>query len=321
MRLTRLFQGDKTFTQPVVWLTASVMVAFHTGAVVALFWFTWKAFLVALVLWWVAGGLGIGIGYHRLLTHRGFKTPKWVEYVLTVCGTLTLEGGPIFWVATHRMHHQNTDKAGDPHSPRDGGLWAHMGWILTGQAMQSEAAGLLPYVPGLRRDKFHVWISRWHWVPMTTLGAVLLVAGGWPFLLWGIFFRTVIGLHSTWLVNSATHMWGTRRFSTGDTSRNSLWVALLTFGEGWHNNHHAHPQASRHGLTWYEIDVNWYGIVVLRALGLAWDVKVQEFRSGVDPAIAVPQSVKGQRMASDGMPVAAQRTPALPLPGSPAGLS
>jgi stearoyl-CoA desaturase (delta-9 desaturase) len=141
--------------------------------------------------------------------------------------------------------------------------------------MHNDSANLLPFVPDLRKDRFHVWISRWHWVPITALGGVLLVAGGWKFLLWGIFFRAVLGLHSTWLVNSATHMWGSRRYPTGDTSRNSLWVALLTFGEGWHNNHHAHPGSSRHGLAWYELDLNWYVIATLRTFGLTWDVKAR----------------------------------------------
>ena len=273
MKPPRLFVNDRTFTQPIVWLTVFVMIAFHIGAVAALFMFSWKPFLVAILLWWLAGGFGIGMGYHRLLTHRGYKTFKWMEYLLTICATLTLEGGPIFWVAIHRMHHQNTDKEGDPHSPNDGGFWAHVGWLLTGQTIHNDTAALLPYVPDLRKDKFHVWISRWHWIPITTLGLLLLVLGGWPYLFWGIFFRTVLGLHSTWLVNSATHMWGSRRFATTDTSRNSLWVALLTFGEGWHNNHHAHPQSSRHGLAWYEVDPNWYGISVLQFFGLAWEVK------------------------------------------------
>jgi stearoyl-CoA desaturase (delta-9 desaturase) len=283
-----LFAHDKTVTQPVVWVTTFVIIAFHIGALVALFFFSWKAFLVAMFLWWLAGGLGVGVGYHRLLTHRGYKTHRWVEYFLTVCGTLTLEGGPIFWVATHRMHHQNTDKDGDPHSPRDGGFWAHVGWLLTGQTMHNDAANLLPYVPDLRKDKFHVWISRWHWLPITLLGLVLLAAGGWKFLLWGIFFRTVLGLHSTWLVNSATHMWGSRRFPTGDTSKNSFWVALLTFGEGWHTNHHAHPQSARHGLAWYELDLNWYGISALRMLGLAWDLKAQKLNPVEDKTTAIP---------------------------------
>src|SRR4029077_13080472 len=113
-----IFKRDKTFARPVNWTTTFFIGAFHVGAVVALFFFTWKALALALVLWWVAGSLGIGMGYHRLLTHRSYKTPKWVEYVLTVCGTLALEGGPIFWVAVHRLHHQNTDHEGDPHSPR-----------------------------------------------------------------------------------------------------------------------------------------------------------------------------------------------------------
>lgn len=269
-----IFTGDRTFMQPICRITTFFMVVFHIGAVAALFMFSWKALTLALMLWWVAAGLGIGMGYHRLLTHRSYKTPKWVEYVLTVCGTLALEGGPIFWVAVHRVHHQNTDKEGDPHSPRDGGLWAHMGWIMTGQTMHSGSAELLPYVPDLRKDKFQVWISRWHWVPLTALGGILLVFGGWQFVMWGIFLRTVIGLHFTWLVNSATHMWGSQRFLTGDTSKNSFWVALLTFGEGWHNNHHAQPQSARHGFAWYEFDLNWCGISALRMLGLARDIKL-----------------------------------------------
>jgi fatty-acid desaturase len=269
----RIFANDKTLQQPLNWTTTLFMLAFHIGAVAALFMFSWKALVLAIVFWWVAGSLGIGIGYHRLLTHRGYKTPKSVEHFLTVCGTLALEGGPIAWVATHRVHHQNTDKEGDPHSPRDGGLWAHMGWIITGQAMHSNAKELLPYVPDLRKDKFHLWISKWHWVPLAVLGVGVFLIGGWSCVLWTIFLRTVIGLHSTWLVNSATHMWGSRRFLTEDTSKNNLWVAMLTFGEGWHNNHHAVPQAARHGLAWYEFDVNWYGICALRMLGLAHDVK------------------------------------------------
>ncbi len=268
-----IVERDKTFSEPVNWTTTLFMLAFHIGAIAALFFFTWKALAFGLFLWWVSGSLGIGIGYHRLLTHRGYKTPKWVEYFLTICGTLALEGGPIAWVGTHRVHHQKTDKEGDPHSPRDGGLWAHMGWILTGQAMHNNTKELLPYVPDLRKDKFQVWISEWHWVPLTVLGIAIFAIGGWPFLLWGVFMRTVVGLHATWLVNSATHMWGSRRFMTDDTSKNSLWVAILTFGEGWHNNHHAVPQSARHGLAWYEIDMNWYGICALRALGLAKDIK------------------------------------------------
>jgi sn-1 stearoyl-lipid 9-desaturase len=268
------FARDRTFRESINWTTTFFMVLFHIGAVAALFFFTWKGLVLAFVLAWISGSLGIGIGYHRLLTHRGFKVPRWVEYFLTVCGTLALEGGPIAWVATHRIHHQNTDKEGDPHSPRDGGLWAHMGWIVTGKAMHNSSGELFRFVPDLRKDKFYVWISKWHWAPLTLLGAVVFALGGWSCLLWGIFLRTVVGLHSTWLVNSATHMWGSRRFLTSDTSKNNFWVAMLTFGEGWHNNHHAAPQSARHGLAWHEFDLNWYGIWALRILGLAWGIKL-----------------------------------------------
>jgi sn-1 stearoyl-lipid 9-desaturase len=287
-KLITISERDRTFSEPVNWPTTIFMVAFHVGAIAALFFFTWKALALALVLWWVAGSLGIGMGYHRLLTHRGYKTPKWLEYFLTVCGTLALEGGPIGWVATHRVHHQNTDKEGDPHSPQDGGLWAHIGWIMTGKAIQNPSRELLCFVPDLRRDKFHVWISKWYWLPLTVIGLAIFAIGGWPLLLWGIFFRTVIGLHSTWLVNSATHMWGSQRFPTGDMSTNSFWVAMLTFGEGWHNNHHAAPQSARHGLAWYEFDLNWYGIVALQRLGLAWNIKLPQLKPARETRVVIP---------------------------------
>lgn len=271
MQLQALERKPATDNQ-INWVTATFMALFHLGAIAALFFFTWKALAVAVFLWLVSGCWGIGMGYHRLLTHRGYKTPKWVEYFLTVCATLALEGGPIFWVATHRIHHKFSDQEGDPHSPIDGKWWAHMGWILTGRSMHHDTTTLAKYVPDLAKDKFHVWITKYHYVPIVALGLALLAIGGLPFLMWGIFLRTVVGLHATWLVNSATHTWGSRRFQTRDLSTNNWWVAILTFGEGWHNNHHAHPVSAQHGLRWYEVDMNWYGIWTLKKLGLARDI-------------------------------------------------
>ena len=151
-----------------------------------------------------------------------------------------------------------------------------MGWILTGKAMHNKSDELLPFLfQILRKDKFHVFISEWHWVLLSCIGAGafcdrwLVVAALGP-----LFLMTVVNLHGTWLVNSATHMWGSQRFFTGDASTNSFWVAMLTFGEGWHNNHHAAPQLARHGLAWYEFDLNWYGIWTLQRLGLAWEIKL-----------------------------------------------
>ena len=258
--------------------TVVAMVIFHAGAVAALFLWSWQAIAVAAFLYFVAGCLGIGMGYHRLLTHRGYKTPKAVEYFLTLCGTLALEGGAINWVATHRIHHAHTDREGDPHTPRDGRWWSHVGWILVGTSQQHPPEVLARYAPDLMRDRFHVWLNRFYYLPLVVSGIVLFALGGWPMLLWGVFFRVTVLLHATWLVNSATHLWGARRFETEDDSRNSWWVALLTFGEGWHNNHHAHPTSARHGLAWYGFDANWLGIRLLQLLGLAKSVKQVRLR-------------------------------------------
>ena len=129
------------------------------------------------------------------------------------------------------------------------------------------------------KDRFTVALNRVYFVPLILLGIILLMVGGWPLLLWGVFMRVTVGLHATWLVNSATHLWGRRRFETNDNSRNSWWVALLTWGEGWHNNHHAHPTSARHGLAWYEIDFNWWGIRVLQLLRLAKGVKLVRLKT------------------------------------------
>lgn len=258
-------------------ITRFFMAAFHVGALLALFYFSWSGVAAAALLWWISGGLGIGMGYHRLLTHRSYKAPKWLEYLLTIFATLALEGGPIFWVAMHRRHHKFTDVEGDPHSPRNGKWWSHMGWILDGKAMAQSTQELGPLVPDLINDKFHVWISKYHWVPLTTLGLTILAIWGWPMVFWAIFLRVTIGLHCTWLVNSVNHLWGSQRFATGDDSTNNFWVALVTFGEGWHNNHHAHAQSARHGLRWWEIDINWYCIKMLSWVGLVRNIRLPRY--------------------------------------------
>jgi fatty-acid desaturase len=261
------------------WVTAGFIAAFHLGAIAALFYFSWSRLAVAAVLWILAINFGIGVGYHRLLTHRGFQTPKWVEYFLTFCATLSLEGGPIFWVAVHRVHHQHSDHNGDPHTPKEGAWWAHIGWMVLGKSMHAKTSQLA-------RDRFHVWMSKFHWLSLVACGAVLFGLGAWidhglmgglKMVLWGVFLRVTLGLHATWLVNSATHLWGSRRFETRDDSRNSFWVAMITGGEGWHNNHHAHPVSARHGLRWYEFDPNFYIIWTLSKLGLAKKIQVARY--------------------------------------------
>ena len=263
--------------QSIHWSNGILLVITHSGAIAALFFWSWPALIAAVILYWIAGSLGIGMGFHRLLTHRGYRVPRIVEYFLVTCGTLALEGGPIQWVTTHRIHHAHTDKEGDPHTPRDGGWWAHIGWIVRGTAQDHSQATLERYAPDLTKDRYYVWLNKCFYLPSVALLIGLLAFGGWGLMLWGIFLRATLGLHATWLVNSATHLWGSRRFRTLEDSRNSWWVALLTFGEGWHNNHHAFPTSARHGLKWYEVDVNWWGIRILQLLGVARTIKRLQF--------------------------------------------
>jgi stearoyl-CoA desaturase (delta-9 desaturase) len=263
------------------WFTTFILVVVHIGAVAALFVFSWKSLALTVFFYWVATGLGISMGYHRLHTHRSYRVPLWLEYFFALCGTLTLEGGPIFWVAVHRIHHQKSDLPGDPHSPRDGAWWSHVGWILFGETNHNNTRMMSKYAPDLAKHRFYVWLNNYHWVPVTIMAILILAIGGWRILLWTTFFRIVFGLHATWLVNSATHMWGARRFATRDDSRNNWWVALISFGEGWHNNHHAHPTSARHGLAWYEFDPSWILIKVLKFFGVAQSIHVATVNSGL----------------------------------------
>ena len=259
--------------------TSVILVLLHIGAIAALFMFSWQRLAATIVLYYIATGFGISMGYHRLHTHRSYKVPIWLEYFFALCGTLTLEGGPIFWVAVHRVHHQFSDMPGDPHSPREGAFWSHVGWILFGETNHNNTKMMAKYTPDLSKHSFYIWLNNWHWVPVTILSAAIWAIGGLPLFLWATCFRIVFGLHATWAVNSATHMWGERRFATRDDSRNTWWVAMFTFGEGWHNNHHAHPTSARHGLAWYEFDPSWLLIKGLMKLGIAKSVQVANVNS------------------------------------------
>jgi stearoyl-CoA desaturase (delta-9 desaturase) len=276
------FPGDRLSSEPISiyadkkinWPIIVVLTVLHVGALAALFMFSWKVFAASVFLYWMATGLGISMGYHRLHTHRSYKIPRWLDYFFAFCGTLTLEGGPIFWVATHRIHHQFSDKPGDPHSPRDGAWWSHIGWLLVGESKHNNTKQMAKYAPDLARDPFYVFLNEYHWASVVAMAGLLYAIGGLPLFLWGTCLRITFGLHATWLINSATHMWGKRRFDTRDDSRNNWLVALISFGEGWHNNHHAHPSSARHGLTWYEFDPSWIQIKILKFFGVAKAIRV-----------------------------------------------
>ena len=259
---------------PVKWPIAFTLVVFHVAAiVVAPFFATWNLVMLAFAVWTIVGSLGIGVCYHRLLTHQGFKTYKWLEYMLATLAAIALQGLATTWVAIHRIHHLHTEKPGlDPHTPREGKWWSHIDWMIHQDPQIQDREYLKKKVPDLARQAFYRQ-KYLLWLPTTVLGIICLLVGGIPAVLWGVTVPVFVGWHSTWFVNSATHLWGSRRFNTRDDSRNLWWVALITFGEGWHNNHHHDPMNPRHGIMWYEIDVNFYIIKCLQAMGLVWEVR------------------------------------------------
>ena len=259
---------------PLDWFNVVFITVVHVFALFAIFTFSWQAVTVGIVLWWITGSLGIGLGFHRLLTHRGFRAHSWVERFLTVCGTLAVQGGPISWVAVHREHHAHSDRELDPHNSRQGFWWAHIGWIFYRDPRTGKFESYKNYAKDLVADPFILFLDRWYVVLQVALGLLLLAWGGWSYAVWGIFVRLVFGWHSTWLVNSAAHMFGYQSYDSRDASTNCWWVALLSFGEGWHNNHHAFPRSARHGLLWWEFDANYLALRTMKALGLVWDVQV-----------------------------------------------
>jgi fatty-acid desaturase len=257
-------------------LAASILIAIHAIALAAL-WpalFSWPALAAMGVLMYLSGGIGIALGFHRTLTHRSMRLWKPIEYVASVCGCLALQGSPIEWVATHRVHHAHTDREGDPHNSNDGFRWSHFLWMVLPNKNVLTPEMKQRYAADLYAEPFYRFLDRYHGAFTIVLAALLFAMGGLSFVVWGIFVRLALVYQFTWLVNSAAHTIGYRSFDTDDRSTNCWWVALLAWGEGWHNNHHAFPFSARHGLRWYEFDITWLTVKLLRAMRLATDVKL-----------------------------------------------
>lgn len=276
--------GGQRLPEPEVyninWAAAIWLVAIHIGALFAPWTFTWTGLAIAVVMHWMTGSLGICLGFHRLLTHTGLVVPSWVRYSLTFIGTLAGEGGPLTWCANHRKHHAFSDQVGDPHSPNDGPWWAHMFWLAFTTDGGDRKGFLKKWVPDLLADRGMVRLENWFLPIHLLVGTAMFVAGyaygglqlALSMLVWGVCVRLILILHTTWFVNSASHMWGYRNYETRDQSRNLWWVGLLAYGEGWHNNHHAHPRLAQHGHKWWEIDMTYWFIKGLVLVGLAKDV-------------------------------------------------
>lgn len=256
---------------PWSWRTVAVLACVHTGALLAPLYFSWSGLGLALLLY-TLNCLGITVGYHRLLTHRSFRCKPWLARLLVLLGSLSAQAGPASWVAIHRLHHARSDREDDPHDASRGFWWSHMGWMLRLTPRRTDPEFTRRFARDILEDPFYAALDRWFF-PLCCLSAVLLyLVGGPSWLYWAVFLRITAVFHATWLVNSASHLYGYRSFDTDDRSTNCWWVALLTFGEGWHNNHHALPTSARHGRRWWEIDLSWLLIQLFVRLGWAWDV-------------------------------------------------
>ena len=223
--------------------------------------------IALLIAFNVIGGLGITIGYHRMLTHRSFQPHPIVKFIFLVFGSMAVEGPALEWAATHIKHHAHSDREGDPHSPVEGFWHAHMGWMFNRSFADPNI-----YCRNLVKDPIVVFVSRTFifWVILSL--AIPFAIGGWTGLLWGGLVRIFLTHHVTWSVNSVCHTFGKREFETRDKSRNEWIVGLLGLGEGWHNNHHAFPRSAFHGLHWWQFDLSGYVIWTLERLGLVRDV-------------------------------------------------
>jgi stearoyl-CoA desaturase (Delta-9 desaturase) len=229
---------------------------------------TWQDWVLCAVLY-VSRMFLITAGYHRYFSHRSYRMGRVTQLLVAFGGTTALQKGPLWWASHHRIHHRYTDLDEDVHSPRDGFWWSHVGWILSTKYKETDLAAIKDFA-AYRELRF---VERTSWLGPWLLAIACLLIGGWGGLVIGFFLSTVLLWHGTFVVNSLAHLMGRRRYATPDTSRNSLIIALITGGEGWHNNHHYLPASARQGFRWWEIDPTWYGLRALAAVRLVRDLK------------------------------------------------
>jgi fatty-acid desaturase len=264
-------QSDRKFN----WTSILWVSLMHFGAFIGLFFYSNSNLFAMAILYGITGCLGITLTYHRLLAHRSFAVPHWLERILTTIGALAMQGGPIKWIAQHRIHHSNPDTDKDPHTSLNGFFFCHVGWTLVKQPKFDSPAILRKFARDINSDSYYRWLdtTMGQLLPQLILGLLLFSIGGLSMILWGICVRMVLVYHATWCVNSATHFFGYRNYDVNDRSRNTWWVALITFGEGWHNNHHAHQHFAEAGHKWWEFDPTMKVIQLLSLCGLATKIK------------------------------------------------
>jgi stearoyl-CoA desaturase (delta-9 desaturase) len=294
------------------WLVSLPFYAVHVVAVVgvALVGFSWQGLALAVALYYVRM-FGVTGGYHRYFSHRTYRTSRAFQLVLAVLAQSSVQKGALWWAAHHRDHHKYSDTPKDPHSYRDYGFWySHVGWILSSETEETDFSRIsdLARYPELR------WLNKWHVVPGVVLAVALFLIGGWSALVWGFFVSTTLLWHGTFTINSLSHIWGRRRYSTTDDSKNNPVLAIVTMGEGWHNNHHYYPRSVRQGFHWWQVDMTYYVLRALSAVGIVWDLHLpsQKVIDG-DLAVKKPARVR-EASAADGdaiVPVPVIAAPAL----------
>jgi fatty-acid desaturase len=274
------------------WITVVGVLGIHAVALLALlptFWIP-SAIVLALLGTYFIGALGISLGYHRLLTHRSFSSPKWFERTLVTLGVCSAQDSPAYWHAAHMRHHQHADRPKDPHSPRDGLWWSHLGWVFHSENRPRRRQLIARYSQQIMRDPYYAWMEDYWWMLIVLASWVFIFASGvvvgllsggdlsvalhtgLAYFIWIGCVRTVMVWHVTFSVNSITHFWGYRNYETNDDSVNSYVIGYLSYGEGWHNNHHADPRAAHFQRRWWEVDFSFTTIRLLQRLGLARDV-------------------------------------------------
>lgn len=258
----------------------------------------------ALVALWAAShfirAIGLTMAFHRYFAHRSFQMNRAARFVWTFIATASMQKGPLWWAGHHVNHHRFSDHPGDPHSPVTGSFYhAHIGWFL-GDTRTDRLEPSNPVIRDFSSAPELVWLNEFHFVPPALLAIAMYLAGGLPWLVWGFCLPTVTLAHSTFAINTINHMYGSRRFDTRDQSRNNPITAFLTTGEGWHNNHHRYQRSARQGFYWWEVDVTWYTILAMEAVGLAWDVQ------GVPKRIYDEARVRKAQLAARQAPSAAE---------------
>lgn len=274
--------SDESGSRDIDWMRIIPFIALHLGCL-AVIWVGVSVFAVGVaVALYLLRMFAITAFYHRFFAHKSFKTSRVVQLIFAVIGASATQRGPLWWAAHHRKHHRFADQLNDPHSPKQGFWWSHIGWFLNKQHFNTDYAMVpeLATYPELRwLDRFDIAVPVLLAVSLYVLGEMMaawfpsMQTNGWQLVVWGYCISTIVLLHATLMINSLAHKMGSRRYQTPDHSRNNFWLALLTLGEGWHNNHHYHAASARQGFYWWEVDISYYILSVMNKLGLIWDMR------------------------------------------------